>query len=119
RDLVELALRQGVSGLDVDYENLQPADRDAFSGFVRELHADLQARDLQLSVTVQPKSQESRSVGPGAADWAQLCGASDRLQIMLYNLHNAKTGPGPLATKSWIASILGYAAAQCAPARVV
>ncbi len=119
RALVELAMGHGVSGLDVDYENLQPADRDAFSAFVRELEADLSARDLRLSVTVQPKSQESRSVGPGAADWAQLCGSADRLQIMLYNLHNARTPPGPLATRSWIASVLAYAASQCPPGRVV
>jgi spore germination protein YaaH len=119
RELVELTARHGVAGLDLDYENLQPADRDAFSAFVRELRADLQARDLQLSVTVQPKTQESRSVGPGAADWAQLCAASDRLQIMLYNLHSSKTGPGPLATKTWIASVLAFAASQCDPARVV
>lgn len=119
RDLVELAARHGVSGLDVDYENLQPADRDAFSGFVRELRGDLDGRGLRLSVTVQPKTQESRSVGPGAADWAALCGASDRLQIMLYNLHGSRTGPGPLATKSWIAAVLGYAASQCERARIV
>src|SRR6185295_9891220 len=112
-DLLTLASANAVGGLDVDYENLRVDDRELFSTFVRELGSDAKARGLALSVTVQPKTQESRSTGPGAADWAALCGASDRLQIMLYNLHNAKTGPGPLATKSWISSVLSFATSQC------
>ena len=117
--LVALANGSGAAGLDVDYENLRPDDRDNYSAFVRELADETHRRGLQLSVTVQPKTQESRSVGPGAADWKALCDSSDRLQIMLYNLHNSRTGPGPLATKAWISSVLAYATSQCDRARVV
>jgi spore germination protein YaaH len=117
--IVELAVQHGFSGVDIDYENLQVQDRDAFTTFIRELRKDLEARRLALSVTVQPKRQESRSTGPGAADWAALCQASDRLQVMLYNLHNARTPPGPVTSPAWFGEVLGFARAQCGTARVV
>lgn len=119
RAIVELATRQGFSGVDIDYENLLAEDRDRFTVFVRELSADLAAKNLRLSVTVQPKRQESRSTGPGAADWAELCRASDRVQVMLYNLHSARTGPGPSSAPGWIAEVLGFARSQCEAARIV
>jgi spore germination protein YaaH len=119
RAIVDLAVLHAFSGVDLDYENLLPEDRDRFSTFVRELGADLAARGLRFSVTVQPKQQESRSAGPGAADWAQLCLAADRLQIMLYNLHSARSDPGPLTAPEWMRQVLSYARAQCDPARIV
>ncbi|HET7293277.1 MAG TPA: glycosyl hydrolase family 18 protein [Vicinamibacteria bacterium] len=117
--LVELAALHGFSGVDVDYENLLVEDRDRFSDFIRELRGDLGARGLELSVTVQPKRQESRSTGPGAADWAALCRSTDRLQIMLYNLHNARTPPGPVTAPGWFSEVLAFARGQCGEATVV
>ncbi len=119
RAIVELAALHGFSGVDIDYENLLPEDRDAFSAFVRELAADLTGRGLRLSVTVQPKHQESRSAGPGAADWAQLCLAAERVQVMLYNLHSARSNPGPLTAPDWIRQVLAYGRSQCDAARIV
>jgi spore germination protein YaaH len=119
RAIVELAIRCGFTGVDIDYENLLPEDRDRFSAFVKELSSDLSAHGLALSVTVQPKRRESQSVGPGAADWARLCEASDRVQVMLYNLHSSKTGPGPLADRPWIGEVMGYARSQCEAGRIV
>jgi spore germination protein YaaH len=119
RAIVELAAAQGFSGVDIDYENLNPEDRERFTAFIRELAADLAEKGLRLSVTVQPKRQESRSVGPGAADWAELCRTSDRLQVMLYNLHSSKTGPGPMSSPSWIGEVLRFASSQCEAGRVV
>ena len=119
RAIVDLAALHSFSGVDVDYENLRAGDRSAFTTFVRELQGDLEARGLRLSVTVQPKRAESRSDGPGAADWAALCLVADRLQVMLYNLHNTKTGPGPLTAPGWFGEVLAFARGQCDPAKVV
>lgn len=118
-DLVSQCQRFGADGLDVDYENLDPIDREAFSGFVEELARALHRKRLALSVTVQPKIRESRSKGPGAADWAALGKAADRLQIMLYNLHNTRTEPGPVCTSSWMDQVLAFAATQCDRGRIV
>ncbi len=92
--LLQLAQSYGFDGIDIDYENLHPKSRKQFTRFIRELAAELKRHNLKLSVTVQPKRGDSRSLGPGAMDWSALCRHVDRLQIMLYNLHNKHTDEG-------------------------
>lgn len=117
--LVRMALEGGFSGIDIDYENLYVQDRDSFTSFIGELAEELRTVGLGLSVTVQPKVKDSSSRGPGAMDWERLCKHVDRLQIMLYNLHNQKTPPGPMATPAWVKEVAGYARQQCDAKRVV
>ena len=81
REIVDLARKLGVSGVDIDYENLDPRDRDLFTSFAASLASGLGREQIQLSVTAQPKERESLSVGPGAHDWRALCDHVDRLQI--------------------------------------
>ncbi len=119
RQIVAIAIETGVAGVDIDYENLDLHERDPFSLFIVEMAEQLKAQDLALSVTVQPKRGESRSRGPGAADWKALCQSADRLQIMMYNLHNVRTEPGPVATSPWIDEIVDYALTVCEPERIV
>ena len=118
-ELVGLCTRLKADGLDLDYENLNPEDRTLVSQFVTELGEALHGSSLQLSVTVQPKQKESASVGPGAADWVALGKAADRVQIMLYNQHNTRTAPGPVASPAWMQKVLDFAATQIEPARIV
>lgn len=117
--ILDLASRYGMTGVDIDYENLWARDRNLFTAFIRELAADAHRRGFLLSVTVQPKLGERRGDGPGATDWGALCATADRLQIMLYNLHSRSTGPGPMATGRWIRAVLGYAGSQCEQERIV
>ncbi len=117
--LIQLTRDYAFSGLDIDYENLPASERDAFSVFAEELAAAAHASKLRLSITVQPKKREMNSIGPGAMDWLALCSATDRLQIMMYNLHSAKTPPGPMATPEWISEIQDFAATQCPSEKIV
>jgi spore germination protein len=114
-----LARRYGVSGVDLDYEALRAGDRDLFSRFVAELREELAPAGMGRSLTVQPKTRESVSDGPGAADWATLCRSADRLQIMLYDEHGGKTDPGPISTPAWIEEVLRLATGQCPAGRIV
>jgi spore germination protein YaaH len=112
-DIVTIATRLGVEGVDLDYENLPVGERERFSTFVRALAEELHARGLALSVTVQPKTAESSATGPGAMDWRALCSAADRIQVMLYNEHNASTGPGPVAGIDWVRRVADYGLRTC------
>ena len=118
-EIVDLAESYGVSGVDIDYENLLPDDRLLFTRFISELSADLKKRNLSLSVTVQPKTWNRSTLGQGTMDWSEICQHADRLQIMLYNLHNPKTQPGPVATLEWISKVLNHAKSQCAVKTIV
>jgi spore germination protein len=112
-DIVNAATQLGVEGVDLDYENLPRGERERFSSFVRALAEDLHARGLALSVTVQPKTAESTATGPGAMDWSALCSAADRIQVMLYNEHNASTGPGPVAGIDWVRRVADFGLKTC------
>jgi spore germination protein YaaH/O-antigen ligase len=118
-DIVAIALRLGVDGVDLDYENLPAGERGRFTAFAAELSTALHARNLALSVTVQPKSGESTAKGPGAMDWRALCASADRLQVMLYNQHNASTEPGPVAGVDWTSRVLDYGSTRCSAASLV
>lgn len=113
QEIIALAENYGVSGVDIDYENLSPDDRLPFIRFISELSADLKKRNLSLSVTVQPKTQNRSPQGKDTMDWSEICRHTDRLQIMLYNLHTPKTQPGPVATLAWISKVLNHAKSQC------
>ena len=117
--LVALAKQLEADGIDVDFENLASAERDAFTRFARALAADARAAGLALSITVQPKTGPSSSRGPGAMDWAALCGTADRVQVMLYNEHNASTEPGAIAGLAWIDRVIDYGLSVCPASKLV
>lgn len=119
QDLVRLALQYGFDGLDVNYENLHVKDKAGYVQFIKELKDDVRQHSLKLSITVQPKNREKKSRGAGATDWQSLCKYTDQMQIMLYNLHNCKTDPGPMATIPWIKSIMDYGLTQCSIDRLI
>ena len=117
--ILELARQLAVDGIDIDYENLQSSDRELFTHFIALLAPALRRESVRLSVTVQPKHRKSSSRGPGAADWRAICPLVDRLQVMLYNEHSGKTGPGPMATREWMSRVLGFAQKECDPSTIV
>jgi len=117
--IVALAGSLAVDGIDIDYENLPAEERDAFSTFADELAAALRERRVALSVTVQPKRGDTSSRGPGAMDWGRLCRSADRVQIMLYNEHNAGTEPGPIASPAWISEVMDYGLGTCPVSKLV
>ena len=118
-NLVSLASEYGFYGIDIDYESLRHRDRNRFSLFIEELAQALQPHNIRLAVTVQPKVRDQRRNGAGVNDWQRLCRVADRLQIMLYNEHSGKTGPGPIASTAWIEKVLDHAEQKCPAEKIV
>ncbi len=118
-EIVALAKSLKVDGVDLDYENLPASDREAFTAFARKLSSDAHAVGMSFSATLQPKRKETSSRGPAAADWREICGVADRMQVMLYNEHNASTGPGDIASLDWIDEVIDYALGTCDAAKIV
>lgn len=117
--LVDLVGVRGYDGLDVDYENLAPGDRDRYTAFVTELANTLHAKGKRLSVAVHPKTSEPGSwSGPQAQDYAALGRVVDRLRVMAYDYHWATSGPGAVAPMSWVDDVARFAASQVAPEKV-
>ena len=117
--LVALVEQGGFDGIDVDYESLYRADRDAFSGFIEELAAQLHARTLLLSIAVHPKTSEPGSWdGPMAQDYARLGAAVDFLKVMTYDYSWSTSPPGPIAPVAWAQQVMDFTTSQVPPRKI-
>ncbi len=91
--LLDLAGRYKFTGLEIDYENVDPADWPDFLTFVAALQQAAQGRGLALSVVLQPQSRYLTKPLP----------AGPLYVLMGYNLFGSHSGPGPKATPSFLA----------------
>ena len=117
-DILALVRDNGFDGIDIDYESLNPADRDAFSFFIEELAAALHAEGKLLSIAVHAKTDDAGAwSGAAAQDWARLGAAVDAFKIMTYDFHSGGSEAGPIAPLDWVDDVLSYAATVVPPAK--
>lgn len=107
-------------GINVDFEGLYPADRGAFTRFIRELAAALHGRGLKLAVSVPAKSADD----PGddwswPFDYAALGAEADLIQLMTYDEHGPWGDPGPVAGYEWMERCVQYAVTVIDPAKLL
>ena len=118
--IVNLTVNKGYDGIDLDYENLLAADRNAFSLFVRDLAAALHAQGKTLSVNVYGKTSEPGSWnGPQAQDLAALGSSADSLRFMTYEYHWSTSAAGPIAPLYWVDAVLAFAVTQIPASKVI
>jgi spore germination protein YaaH len=118
-DVVNLVEDMGYDGVDLDWEDLRPADRDRFSAFVEDLAEALHAEGRFLSIAVMPKTSE-----PGEwdnqkyADWSRIGKAVDEFKIMAYSYSGPWGDPGPQAPLEWVDRVLTFAERTVPPQKV-
>lgn len=118
--LVALVRQEGFAGVDIDYEELTSADRDAFSRFVDRLADALHSEEKTLSVDVFAKaSDQGYDERNRAQDYAALGRAADQVRIMAYDRHWQGSAAGPVAPVSWVRSVLAYAVGEIPAEKVV
>jgi spore germination protein len=109
-NLVALAVGKGYDGIDIDWELVPAAQRDAFSGFMAALAAALHAHDRLLSVAVFAKTSEpGRFDSQKATDYRALGKVVDELKIMTYSYSGPWSSPGPQAPLSWTRAVVEFA----------
>jgi hypothetical protein len=92
--IIELVLKDGFSGLNLDYEGFSKQDNQIMDPLVSELAAELKKKRLGFNVVVEP----------GADRFLPSAGTVS-LVVMGYNLHGPHSGPGPRATPAFIHSL--------------
>jgi spore germination protein len=109
RSIVDLVVRAGYVGIDIDYENLPAASRTRFSDFLRDLSAALHRNRKRLSVSVHAKTTDDgldeRNV---AQDYRAIGAAADEVRVMTYDYHWATSRPGPVAPTGWVDQVIAY-----------
>ena len=84
---------QKLQGVNIDFEEVPVADRDNLTTFMQELSADFHQYNLLVTEDVQPESE--------GMDVPALSDACDWIVPMLYDQHEASSGPGPVAGVDW------------------
>jgi len=106
--LAELSLYD-YDGVDLDFEDVSPADKDGFSEFVIKLAKAVHDKQKIIELTGQAKKSDGDNWnGPGSLDLARLSSHVDVFRPMLYDHARPNTDPGPLAPLAWISEVLTY-----------
>ena len=117
--LVAEARRRGYRGFQLDFENLAPADRSAFTTFANTVGGRLRSAGLAFTAAVVPRKGGGGSdLGAvilnqfsGVYDYPALSRSSDWLSLMAYDQHTRQTDPGPVAGIDWVEQIVTNSAA--------
>jgi spore germination protein len=109
RAVARVCAERGVDGVDLDFETLPRASRDAFTRFVRIVATELHARGKRLAVTVLPRAEGT------AFDVAALAAAADRVKIMTYDYSGSWSAPGPIGPLPWCREVIERFVALGAP----
>ncbi|HEX6989637.1 MAG TPA: S-layer homology domain-containing protein [Bacillota bacterium] len=118
--IVDLAARNGYAGINLDFENVPPRDRDALTAFARDLAAALHDRGLLFIIAVPPQvSDNPADPWSGAFDYRMLGGIADYVVVMAYDQHWAGGEPGPVAGLPWTRDVAAHAAAEIPLSRLL
>ncbi len=108
--LIAEAKTNGFIGWDIDWEEKDAHDKDAFNSFIKQLSDRLHQNGLKLAVTVQAKTDESDSYGDTKVeDWKTLAASADEIRVMAYDFHYDKSDPGAITPLDDLEAVLDYA----------
>lgn len=110
----------GLTGVNLDLENIPPSHRQALTDFVAELSSALHEEGLKVTMAIPAKTADDPAHGfSGAYDYAELGKHVDQLVIMAYDQHY-RTGPaGPIASIDWVEAVVKFATTQVPAGKIV
>ncbi len=99
--IVDLAVRYGLDGINLDFENIYQADKDLYTRFVTELYPRL--KDVGMTLTVDVTAPDGGETWSLCFDRDALADNCDYLVFMGYDQNNASsTKAGPIAGYNWV-----------------
>lgn len=110
----------GMTGINLDFENVPPSDRELLTSFVAELAEKLRADGLKITMAVPAKNTDNwESNHSGAYDYEALAKHVDQLVIMAYDEHYRGGEAGPVASITWVESVIEYALSKAPKQKIV
>lgn len=109
----------GMSGINLDLENVPAKDRELLNEFVANLSTKLKEDNLKLTMAVPAKTADDPNNYSGAYDYQSLGKYVDSLVIMAYDQHYRSGPPGPVASVEWVESVIKFAVSQVPANKVV
>lgn len=107
-NIAYLTKGHGYGGVNIDFELIKAADRDLFTGFLRELRDRLRQDRLPVTIAVPAKSSEEISWLRGY-DYGGIGSVVDYMFIMAYDWHHSGSEPGAVAPITEVRKSIEYA----------
>ncbi|HEX2951883.1 MAG TPA: glycosyl hydrolase family 18 protein [Armatimonadota bacterium] len=113
QNIIALAKTANLAGINIDFEGIYPADRNAYTSFINDLAAQLHAIHSNLMLSVPAKTADSANdTWTWPYDYAAFGNSADLIQVMTYDEHYSSGSPGPVAGSDWMLASLQYAVTQ-------
>lgn len=91
--LMEQIKSKGYAGINIDFENLNPADKNLYSSFVQDTSKTFHSNNLLVTIDLPP--------GSDSFDYSLLSKSADDIVIMMYDEHYKTSEAGPISSYSW------------------
>ncbi|HWI64693.1 MAG TPA: glycosyl hydrolase family 18 protein, partial [Symbiobacteriaceae bacterium] len=119
-NLLTVAKERGLSGINIDIENVPPDQRPNYTAFIKELSEALKPVGLQLTLSIPAKTfDDTRSAWSGAFDYKALGLYADRIIPMAYDENLPGYYPGPVASVGWVEKVAAFAVSQIPKEKVL
>jgi spore germination protein len=110
----------GLEGVNVDFENMYPADRPLYTTFIQQLTATLNANNYLVSIAIAPKTADFPSAAwVGAFDYAALGAAANLIYLMTYEWGWVGGPPMAIAPLNQVQRVIEYAGSIIAPEKLM
>jgi spore germination protein len=120
KNIARIVAQRGYDGVNIDFENVPPADRTVLTKFMKELAAELRPKGYLVTMSVPAKHTDSpKSAWIGAFDYHALGQICDQIMLMTYDEHTSGTSPGPVASLPWVEKVIKYATSQIPKHKVI
>jgi spore germination protein len=96
-------------GITIDFEGLNPFDKQPLSNFMKLLYDRLHARGKLVAIAVAVKTREITTGWAAAYDYPALAASADYMLLMAYDYHWSTSDPGPVAPIGKLRDTAAYA----------
>lgn len=106
--IVEFIVGGNYDGVNIDFENVDPLDRDNLTKFIKILSEEMHKNGKFTSIDVPAKTYDTKEGWSGAYDYKALGEVCDYLILMVYDYHWSGGEPGPVSPLYWLDEVLKY-----------
>ena len=109
-NILNIARQKGYAAVNSDLEYIPSEYRDAYSEFIRNLADALRAANIELTVSLAPKTSDDQAgLLYEGMDYAALGAAADRVLLMTYEWGYTYSEPRAVAPIDSVTAVVDYA----------
>jgi spore germination protein len=119
-NILTLLDQYGLEGVNVDFENLDPADRSLYTAFIQELSTALNSNGYLSTIAVAPKAADlPNAAWVGFFDYAALGAAANLVYLMTYEWGWVGGPPMAIAPLDQVQRVIEYASSLIPPEKLI